>query len=265
MFAFTEPPRTNYDLHFSLFGIPVRIHPLFWAISGLFGWGITNGGQSVLLLIWIGSVFLSILIHELGHAMVMRYYGWNPHIVLHGMGGLAIRDHRTSNFGTFDAPRNQPSVQIIISAAGPIAGFLLAIFVILLVNAIGPSQVLINFKGGIRFWELRQLTGNALPLVHFLLFINVYWGLLNLLPVYPLDGGQIARELFQIIDPTGGIPKSLWLSIFAAATAALYGFQSNSLFLSLMFAFMAYSNFQILTAYRGGGPLGGHHGGGSPW
>ena len=47
-------------------------------------------------------------------------------------------------------------------------------------------------------------------------FICVFWGLVNLLPIYPLDGGQIAREILLLISPRDGIRQSLALSIFAA-------------------------------------------------
>ena len=56
--------------------------------------------------------------------------------------------------------------------------------------------------------------------VAFLIQINLYWGLLNLLPVYPLDGGQIARELFLARRPEDGLERSLRLSMWAALLAA---------------------------------------------
>ena len=62
-----EPPRTPYDLNFSLLGIPVRIHPFFW-LAGLL-LGPRQGGPPAILL-WIAAVFLAILVHELGHALV---------------------------------------------------------------------------------------------------------------------------------------------------------------------------------------------------
>ena len=80
-----EPPPSQYDLHFSLFGFPVRVHPMFWLVTLMLGY---QSGDAAAVLTWIVAVFLSILVHELGHALVMRAYGLRPWIVLHGMGGL---------------------------------------------------------------------------------------------------------------------------------------------------------------------------------
>ena len=55
-----------------------------------------------------------------------------------------------------------------------------------------------------------------------LLQVNILWGLINLLPIYPLDGGQIARELFTLGNVRNGIIQSLRLSTGAAALVAVY-------------------------------------------
>ena len=81
-----EPPESQYDLHFSLLGIPVRVHPYFWLVSVLMGW---NQGDAKLALLWVAAVFVSILVHEMGHALVIRYYGWSPRVTLYSFGGLA--------------------------------------------------------------------------------------------------------------------------------------------------------------------------------
>ena len=64
MFLFQPPPPTQYDLRFAIAGIPVRVHPLFWLITILFGFS----ADLIQLLIWVFVVFVSILVHELGHA-----------------------------------------------------------------------------------------------------------------------------------------------------------------------------------------------------
>ena len=68
-----EPPRTGGDLNFQLFGIPVRVHPLFWLIAVLLG--ISGDPQPAEILLWVVAVFVSILVHELGHALTMRAFG----------------------------------------------------------------------------------------------------------------------------------------------------------------------------------------------
>ena len=90
-----EPPRNQYDLCFALFGIPVRVHPFFWLVALLLGLGGVNHYQdrAQALLIWIVVIFISILLHELGHAFAIRYYGWEPSVTLYALGGMATH-HR---------------------------------------------------------------------------------------------------------------------------------------------------------------------------
>src|SRR5512146_1456782 len=87
MLFFQSPPPTRYDLRFSLLGFPVRVHPLFWLIAVLLG---SASADLVQILIWVLVVFVSILIHELGHALAFRRYGLSSQIVLHFAGGLTI-------------------------------------------------------------------------------------------------------------------------------------------------------------------------------
>src|SRR5438445_9974400 len=104
---------TPFDLRFSLFGIPVRVHPFFWLFSVIMGWDPRNPNR---VLIWVACVFVSILVHELGHALTARSYGWPPHIVLHTFGGYASFQP-THGYTTGRA--------ILILLAGPGAGFIL--------------------------------------------------------------------------------------------------------------------------------------------
>ena len=105
-------------------------------------------------------------------------------------------------------------------------------------------------------------------LVSFLLFINIFWGLLNLMPIYPLDGGQISREIFTMRDPYRGIPQSLWVSVFTGAGIAVWALMLGSIFMTIMFGMLAFSSYQALQGYGGGGRFGGgggFGGGRSPW
>lgn len=61
-------PETPYDLRFQLLGMPVRVHPLFWLVAAMLGWRNEN---IPLVLIWVGCVFVSILVHEYGHGLVV--------------------------------------------------------------------------------------------------------------------------------------------------------------------------------------------------
>lgn len=261
---FQEPPRTQYDLNFQILGIPVRVHPFFWLLAALLGLG-ASGDDSRGLLIWIAVCFGSILVHEMGHALTIRYFGWRPHIVLYSFGGLAIYNPSLSPVQRGRRRvRNSGGVQILISLAGPGAGFLLAFFVLGLLAASG-YQSSFSFLG--RTWVIRE--GSLLPslaasqLVVFLLYVNIYWGILNLLPVYPLDGGQVSRELF-LANSNDGIRQSLTLSFVTAASIAVFVLvRWGEFYLALMFGYLAYMNYTQLS-----GPFGGTFGGSGryrPW
>jgi len=238
MLTLGEPAPTQADLHFRLLGIPVRVHPLFWVITLLLGLGGSGKADPVRVLIWVAVVFVSILVHEFGHALTQRYFRGHPWVTLYSFGGLASCN---------DCDRS-PRAQLLISIAGPVAGFLFAGVIVLGLFALG------RFQGFELDWiPVRwDLFGSWLDLtILYLLFVNIIWGLVNLLPIYPLDGGQIARELFTLGNPRNGIIQSLQLSTGAAALVAVYALSQGEIFLCIMFGFLAYGSFQTLQRYRG--------------
>jgi Zn-dependent protease len=94
--------------------------------------------------------------------------------------------------------------------------------------------------------------------VDMMLQVNLTWGLLNLLPLYPLDGGHVARELLLMADSRTGIKRSLQLSIatgVVAAVGVLIWLRGYGLFPAVMFGSLAYSSYAALRQYEsfGGG------------
>ena len=250
MFLFQEPPSSPYDLRFTVAGIPVRVHPLFWLITVLLGFS-SNLFQ---LFIWILVVFASILIHELGHALAMRYYGLSSHIVLYHMGGGAVADSVLwgSKWANVALGPNQ---NILIALAGPVSGFLFAGLVILIVSLTGGSVVTTWLLGFIPLPLTPALAfgGQYLSIfVALMLWVNIFWGLINLLPVQPLDGGNVARNLFVQYDPYDGLRKALWLSVITGALLALVGLIAfRSLYMALLFGFLAYQSYQMVQGRYG--------------
>jgi Zn-dependent protease len=243
---FNEPAPTPFDLHFQLFGFPVRVHPMFWLVSAIFA--MRPGVQLPDFVSWTLAVFLSVLIHELGHAFAMRYYGMDAYIVLHGLGGLAVPRPGVSTRGMHTGP------QIIISAAGPLTEMAIAYAIVLGLMAAGiavgfdqPPFVWFPIIGDLGHERLRQF-------VYYFLWISIVWGSINLLPVYPLDGGQISRELFMAARPHRGLEQSLVLSIVAGVGMAAYGaIGMKSVFVAILFGILAYQSWQVLDAIRRGG------------
>lgn len=243
---FQVPPPTRYDLNFTLLGFPVRVSPLFWLMAIFFGLGLDN---ILAIFIWIGVVFVSILIHELGHGLAMRRFGEDAYIVLHLFGGLAVPV--SARWG--GTPSRSTAEQVIISLAGPLAGFLTAGLVILLAIAAGGS-VGVNWLLFIIPVPFAFVPGGLITntIVTQMLWVNVFWGLINLIPVFPLDGGQVSRSLFTEADPWDGLRKSLWVSVIAGALAAILGLIFlRSLWVAFLFGILALQSYLMIQG-RGG-------------
>jgi Zn-dependent protease len=251
MLLFQPPPPTRYDLRFNLVGIPVRVHPLFWLIALLLG---SSSGGILQLLIWVLVVFVSILIHELGHALAMRHHGQSSQVILHMMGGLTVPEQVSWGGGWANVALS-PSQEIFISLAGPGAGFLFAGFVIGGVIVSGGSIIMGTLLGFIPMPAMVDLPigGSILnPFVITLLWVNIFWGLINLMPVYPLDGGNVARYMLLKADPRDGIRKSLWVSVIAGILVAIVGLVLlRSIYMAFLFGFLAFQSYQSLQGWTG--------------
>ena len=267
-----EPPATQFDLHFRIFGFHVRVTPFFWVAAGVLGHNLAasfsyalkeqSPSTGILLLLWILCVFLSILIHELGHALAMRYYGMQARIVLWHFGGLAIPES-VSAFVGFGS-RTKPHAQIVISAAGPIAQLLLPVAIIIGAQLGGfRVDTLINWVNSIFALTAENLVPPAPPvqvLLSFLLWPSIMWALFNLLPIYPLDGGQITREFCTLFSSQNGTRNSLVLSVITALAVMFYGWQQGNIFLAIMGGMLGFSSYQMLQRYSGHSGFGGGFG-----
>jgi Zn-dependent protease len=256
-----EPNETPYDLRWRMFGISVRVHPMFWLMAAIMGWGanIERGLQYVL--IWIGCVFVSILVHEMGHIWMGQIFGAYGHIVLYGFGGLAIHSNRLHRRGK----------RIAVCFAGPAAGFLLLAVVFLLLWMRDPELfpgylAMAKLDLGIIPSEAEELLPIArvmrmnpaeFAVVSDLIFINLLWGLVNLLPVWPLDGGQISRDICEGVSPDRGMRVSLIMSIAVATLLAIHCLLAEkgirllplafgSTYSAIFFGLLALQSFQLL-------------------
>ncbi len=238
---FGEIAPTALDLRFRVFGIPVRVHPIFWATSAFLAWNSAQGDPRVLFLCVL-AIFVSIMVHELGHALMNKLFGFDSEIVLYFFGGYAT------------SMRHSTWKDIAVSAAGPFSGFLL-LFVLFVVPI--PLMLL--------GWLPKELDRNGLFIAvwEFAIFINLVWNVINLVPVLPLDGGQIARELFLWANPRRGLEYALLVSMIAGGGVVALSIKSISAgtgvlgleprFLAVMFFFLTIQSFQAYSAARGGG------------
>jgi Zn-dependent protease len=152
---------------FTLAGIPVSASPFYFLLL----WMFAQGEDALGGVTWGVCITLGLLVHEFGHALVARYLKHQPSIMLHGFGGLTSRQ-RTG----------RDVEEALIIAMGPAAGLALGLSVFALwylAMQLGHGQLLVS----------RPL----FKVVYALLYPCVTWNVLNLLPLWPLDGGQLLR------------------------------------------------------------------------
>jgi Zn-dependent protease len=237
-----EPERSPGDLNFPLFGFPVRVHPWFWLTSVMLGIQLKDVRQ---LVAWVLAVFVAVLVHELGHAFVMKSFGFRPWITLHAFGGLTSR----SGGGYYRARVASSLAEVMISAAGPGAGFLLAFVVAFLLSITGHQASMGFFAGFVPYVAFSGTVVSA-PLTNFIFFlleVSIFWGVINLLPIYPLDGGQIAREIIMRLNSRDGLRLSLMISLATAVVMALVSFvKLGDVFMAIFFAYFAVMSYMSL-------------------
>ncbi|MDA7658824.1 hypothetical protein N8620_01835 [Akkermansiaceae bacterium] len=233
-------------LDFKLFKIPVRIEPWFWLMGFLLFPGSVTGIKSrqdlLMVLLWIIVLFVSILVHELGHALTSRKMtGVTPSIKLWGMGGLAYPNTQLTRKQSF-----------WVTWAGPLAG--LGFFGLIVLTccaiygfAIGTDLTMILlFPSRETYTVLAKMNDPVLYMLKDLLRVNFWWSLMNLLPVFPLDGGQIYASIERS-------PKKVWtvgmVTGALVAVAALLFLQQ--LFITILFGYFAFQNYKRLDHLKG--------------
>ena len=231
-------------LDFKLFKIPVRIEPWFWLMGFFLGGGleITSREDFLMILLWIIVLLVSILVHELGHALTSRKMtGVTPSIKLWGMGGLAYPNTQLNQKQSF-----------WVTWAGPLAG--LGFFGLIVLTccavygfAIGTDLTMILlFPSRETYTVLAKMNDPVLYMLKDLLRVNFWWSLMNLLPVFPLDGGQIYASIERS-------PKKVWtvgmVTGALVAVAALLFLQQ--LFITILFGYFAFQNYKRLDHLKG--------------
>ncbi len=194
--------------------IPIQISPFFWLTAGLIGW--LNSGNLFSTLVWIFVIFVSVLVHELGHALTMRFFKRDPRIELVAFGGLTYQE----------GARLRGWREFLVILNGPLFGIFLFLFAVLLLNS---------------GWFQTQIT---LSIIKIFLFVNLFWSFVNLLPIMPLDGGQLLRVACESISKGKGLSIALFLSTLFSIFAACYSFfYLGYLIVGIIFFFFAFQNF----------------------
>lgn len=217
--------------HFRVAGIPVRVEPIFFVIAALFGLRYLETAWW-LVFAWIGVTFVSILVHELGHGIVLKILGQPSAIVLHGFGGVTLSNRRLGKAGS-----------VAVSLAGSLTALLLLWLPARMILGTGAAE-----EEFLRWVFVKDLGFSWWPILDFLAFANLWWSIANLLPIRPLDGGNVASELF-------GLPKARRISVAAAVAGALFAFGSGQTYAAFFALFLAFNNYQEIRAEQSGGEV----------
>jgi Zn-dependent protease len=202
------------SLSFRIAGVPIRIHAVFFLTAVMLGSWIYRNPAT--LGVWTGVVLFSVLWHELGHAFMGRAFGLSPQIDLHGMGGTTTWQANKK----LSAPR-----RILISLAGPLMGIALGIGLLFVPEPAHPLAI--------------QLTRD-------LLYVNLGWSIFNLVPMLPLDGGNVMAAALGGLAGSKGIKAARIISIVLAGALVVYAIPRRDWWLGILGALFAFQNFQAL-------------------
>lgn len=174
----------------SAFGIPLYIHSTFLLLPLMVMFNAHGGGWPVALFLQVLTltVFGCILLHELGHALMARYFGIQTRdITLYPIGGIARLERMTQ----------RPSEELLVALAGPAVN-------VVIVGLLAPLVVLAVLSGALH-GDLLGITTTMSwwpILARFLFWLtisNFFLVLFNMIPAFPMDGGRVFRALLAML------------------------------------------------------------------
>lgn len=193
---------------------------MFWltiALLGSFGSNLSDPGAFLKIALFVMAAFVSVLIHELGHALMIRKYGHPTQIVLTTMGGYA----------TMPAGRLSRKQSFLVTAAGPAIQLFFG--------------ALAMFGAGF-LSETPGLTGEV---IGAFIQISIIWALFNLLPIFPMDGGQM---LAAAMGPRR--VKGLHITgMVVAGALGILGLIGGQIFIVAFMAMFCFQNYQMYKQY----------------
>lgn len=209
---------------FKLRGIPVFVSFWYLLLMAFFSMGIGRDLGGAYAGIFIGVVTLSLLVHEFGHGLVARRYGLRPSILLHGWGGLCA--HQPAQRDRHDA---------LIIAMGPGAGLLLGLVTWGVSLALDPAWLA------------------ARPMLEFfisqMIWVNFVWTFINLVPMWPLDGGQLFNiGLKQKLSVAKTHRATHMVGLGIALLAVLFALNYGFFFGAILAGLLAYENLSRLRS-----------------
>ncbi len=217
----------------------MSIHPSLWLTLALVGGvlSVTSVSGALAVALFVIAGFLCLLVHEMGHALVGRYLGGGePQVFMAWLGGDCCNERAVLT-------RWQG---VLMTAAGPAASCLLGLLAFVLL-----SLYIGSFEGGV-FLGLNYIFGvvpfeysdlfppMALAFFRCLIQVSFWWTLLNLIPVFPLDGGQIMHGLMRSSHTMHTV------SLVVALLLVMLFIVFNFWLMAVLMGFLAYINYRGL-------------------
>lgn len=215
----------------SLGGVPITVS--FWYLLLVSYAGLSAG--AVFGVLWAVVLTVSLLVHEFGHATFAKRYRLNPSVRLEMWGGSCAHDRADSD-----------AEDVAILIAGPAAGLALG----------GVSWVarwaLRNYAPEAYFASPILMTG-----LEYLIWVNLFWTGINLLPIWPLDGGRLFRiGLLRLTKPMRAERITHATGMALAIGGVVWAMTLNfSRFAMVLGAVVAWLNYKALRGESASGPI----------
>lgn len=217
-----------------IFGVEIRVHLTFLLLLAyvlLTEAAAVNVGPGRGFAL-VGLIFVSVVIHELAHALAALHSGHPAKsVILLPIGGVTLMDETAHQ-------DQSPGREIRIAAFGPFVNLLIAFVAGAIVQAVSPELGL-----------MQQPWVHSGHLLRSLVWINLFIGAINLLPAYPMDGGRIVRAfLLRSMDPVRATRRAVTISQGFAMLFILAGFWRNTWLVLIGFFLFVASQLQERSA-----------------
>lgn len=196
-------------LRFRLGSVPVTVSGSFAFVAVLAG-----TFEPEVVIPWTVAVFVAVLLHEAGHAFTARAYGAAPvTITLFALGGVTMYPaHSSLTSGR----------RFVIAAAGSTVGI------------VTGGLLLIVYEAGL-FADANAWVHN---LVISFIWAALGWGVLNWIPIRPLDGGQMMTSVLEIVAPRRAEMLSKVISVLFGVAAIYLAIRIEQPFAAVLVAFI---------------------------
>lgn len=200
--------------------IPIKVQPLFWLLAFFIAWVSASGLPNILVAVAV--IVISVLVHEFGHALTATFFGQRARIELAAFGGFTYRE----------GERLKLWQEFLVVLNGPLAGLFLFAVASYLLNQVKFSEPHLVF--GLRFATI----------------VNLFWTLVNLVPVMPLDGGHLLSILLEAIFGFKGIKIAVVAGLCIAVLISVFFFVIGAFLPGALFLLLTFESFRALRYYK---------------